>query len=1682
MFKKEGSYKKIIATCLIFCFAFANAFTIFSNISYAETKEIGKQNSENTSKNVNYDVKFIKSEESQGYEFEGTIDEENLALQLEVEVKKEGYLKNAKILIESENGLSFEIEKTENNEYKVEGNIISLSNLSADGKLKIVLPIKYKESEKIDNLNKKINAKLIGTYVDNSGKENNIVENVILKLVWNTNTEFNITSELTKYIPFESNESKGMILQTQVKSWIPEKNNFANKEELEIEAVKIDGYKIDKVVIANKSGETISENDWSLDETGKIKVKLEKSEEVIQSNNLLITYILSGDKEIEKPFKINSKINGSIFMFGTDEKSEYDLIAEYELNESMGNVISIEAESQEKLKLGNILTNSLSQENSYKTEYETTLKMDISSVDMVENLVIKDVEETFENEENLFEVTTSKTKQVSISKDNFENILGADGRIEIYNEKNEALAIISKDNYTAQIDTEKVKIKTTKPIKEGILVVSIKKEIIDTGYSYEQIKTFSNLNINFAGSYILSQGVENNIGNAKNSIDLEKPQTNSELTISRKTLSTISENKDVELNIKFNNNSEESDLYKNPQFNITFPEYVKNVEIKNIAIANSEEVFTIKEANINKDSNGRIALNIKIDGEQTSYNTNNITKGTNILINSNITLDLYAPSKTENIILEYINENATSYKNTAENGLGKEIAQVEIKAPVGMVSVNKTSNYEETGKTITSVEQGIVTDKIEIFDEEKIATMDIIVMNNNENTCNDIKILGRIPFKGNKDFETGKDLGTTIDTTLFGTISQNANNKVNANIYYSENEEATADLTDERNKWTTNANNIDAKSYLIVPNDYEMQAGEVLQYTYEYTIPANLEHNNSVFSSFETIYNNENDLMEKQEISTADAIGLTTGIGTQLSVETTTNIKEQSIKEYEKVKYIVKVENTGTDIAENVVVKTQIPQWATLAVHRNAGSVEEAKGWKLKADKEVTTKIDEIKPGETKKVEFYVQANKLPSIEEYYANTAGFTKNEDGTYSIKEAYIDENGEEKYETKTIENSPEVRLVCKSSITAEDLAKEISSIDDSIVVTKSNLVAEETVETEEAIARVNETIESKIKIKNNSNETMRNIKVTKVLPEGLNYSETYINGYEEDGVTAKKIKTTTYNKETREITWTIDELNSGRTILLVGKFVTAEMKDGVYKDTISTISNIEVNNEKYQAGQVDIEVGRPNLEITQSSNRTNQYVKVGDEIEYTFNVKNIGAVRAKDVSFKDELPEEVTIKKLEYKVDGVEVSKVVAKNEDATIYTNIVPNGNLEAKITAKVNDIQTKQKTIVNKANIEASEVSKLESNEISNVIERTAQISNNKENPTTSNKENTPNNNNSVKTTYEIKGVVWLEKEKNGQRDSQERKVPGIEVKLINSETGKQVEKTITSADGEYIFKNLQNGKYNVVFEYDTSKYGLTEYRKQGVREDVNSDVIAVPEENKVVAISDAITIKNGSVSNIDMGLVEATIFDLSLTKRITKVTVQNNKGTKTYEFENADLAKVDINGKNLNSSNVIVEYAITVKNEGELDGYAKKIVDYLPKELEFSTELNSSWYKGNDGNLYTEALSNKPISAGNSETIKLVLTKRMTESNTGIVNNQAEIAEDYNKAGITDKDSVAGNKEQKEDDMSSADLIIGVQTGNALIYFSIALTILLATITIAIAVHKSKIIYKIQAKVGKGV
>ena len=58
-----------------------------------------------------------------------------------------------------------------------------------------------------------------------------------------------------------------------------------------------------------------------------------------------------------------------------------------------------------------------------------------------------------------------------------------------------------------------------------------------------------------------------------------------------------------------------------------------------------------------------------------------------------------------------------------------------------------------------------------------------------------------------------------------------------------------------------------------------------------------------------------------------------------------------------------------------------------------------------------------------------------------------------------------------------------------------------------------------------------------------------------------------------------------------------------------------------------------------------------------------------------------------------------------------------------------------------------------------------------------------------------------------------------------------------------------------------------------------------------------------------------------------------------------------------------------------------------------------------------------------------------------------MTETNTGVINNRAEIYEDYNEYGMKDIDSTVKNKAQGEDDLSSADVLISVATGGVVVY-----------------------------------
>ena len=197
--------------------------------------------------------------------------------------------------------------------------------------------------------------------------------------------------------------------------------------------------------------------------------------------------------------------------------------------------------------------------------------------------------------------------------------------------------------------------------------------------------------------------------------------------------------------------------------------------------------------------------------------------------------------------------------------------------------------------------------------------------------------------------------------------------------------------------------------------------------------------------------------------------------------------------------------------------------------------------------------------------------------------------------------------------------------------------------------------------------------------------------------------------------------------------------------------------------------------------------------------------------------------------------------------------------------------------------------------------------------------------------------------------------------------------------------------------------------------------------------------------------------------------------KYISKITLTTPTiGTRVTNYNEESLAKVEVLARNVNKSNIIVEYKIKVTNQGKVAGYAKKLVDYLPEDAIFMSELNSDWYLSNNNqDVYNTSLANEIINPGESKEVTLVLSFNITDKNIGnIVNNNAEIYESYNEQGTQDIDSVPGNKMSEEDDMSKADIILSVVTGK-LVIGSILIIVVLVIVAFGMYEIKKRVLTK---------
>ena len=874
---------------------------------------------------------------------------------------------------------------------------------------------------------------------------------------------------------------------------------------------------------------------------------------------------------------------------------------------------------------------------------------------------------------------------------------------------------------------------------------------------------------------------------------------------------------------------------------------------------------------------------------------------------------------------------------------------------------------------------------IEPFSGAKTATMTVGLVNNYSGDCTDIKIMGKIPFEGNKYILSGSNLGSTFSTVLNGALSVSGVGGGGVEIYYSTEENPTVTST----SWTSST--AGAKSYLVVLTGYAMPAGHNIEITYNFDIPADIDFEQATYGTFAAYYTYEIMGEDPNRSAEPDKVGLKTSEGPKLAIEKTAFLEGLEIADWSDVRegdiieYKIRAINEGSVDIYNLNITDEVLTGITWVIEEEVGfNVYEYVP--AGSTTVVIPEIPVLTAGTSSATyKFTVRVDDLPA-----GHTTGTISNQ----AVGEA-----------TNPLTNK---KFVEKSNIVNNNVKKaELTIKKDSPSLEFGDIVHE------------GDQVRYTITVKNRMETVAQDVVVTDVLPKGVSLVSGKILKDDIDG---------TYNEGAHTLIFNLGNMEPGEVIMM-------EVK--VYVDYLEEVSEL-VNIAKVKSKTTEEvssrflnKVQRAILNITKTSNIASQNVKPGDIIEYTITVSNTGDGAAFYTVVTDKIPEGTLFEDTD--------TKIYLETEDGYINWNlgtILAGESKQIKMRVEVVALKNglNSLTLANVAKVVSTNVQEKESNEVVHEVAR-----------------------DESDTRYKISGVVWLDANKNGQRDNNEKLMSNIQVILVNSTTGSiikdqntgQEKRTTSAVDGSYTFNNLIKGNYVVVFMYDGDKYGVTTYQKSGVPEELNSNAIysRVVDTDGVTrdgAVTDKIVISDNSKFNVDLGLIENPNFDLVISKYVSKITVKNKEGTKVFDY-NTPLAKVDIKDKYMAGSEVTIEYKITVSNRGDVAGYATSIMDNLPSDIQFKPEQNAGWSKSNDGKLYYTGLKDMEILTGESKVVSLVVTKTLNSNSTINVVNTAEIQQSYNVMGALNRSNSQGK----------AETLITVKTGEVMMYLALITTVI---------------------------
>ena len=399
--------------------------------------------------------------------------------------------------------------------------------------------------------------------------------------------------------------------------------------------------------------------------------------------------------------------------------------------------------------------------------------------------------------------------------------------------------------------------------------------------------------------------------------------------------------------------------------------------------------------------------------------------------------------------------------------------------------------------------------------------------------------------------------------------------------------------------------------------------------------------------------------------------------------------------------------------------------------------------------------------------------------------------------------------------------------------------------------------------------------------------------------------------------------------------IDRLEPGQTISVGVKLTAQRVETNKQEEKILQYFKVIDQDTTYFSNYMEksVKQSRIEIDVKQTTNRTEKKIKNGDEVKFFITIENKGVIE-KDITIEDEIPYGLMINKIRLKTKDREM---LLEDEMNLLVEHVVinPGEIIELEIDTTVDTTTMTKQEIENYVRIKGINISG-ESNKISLFIELDQeQNSENNENDNQDNKgDDSSSNENLEETPYSISGRAWIDTNENGKQDSGEMGISDIPVFLINESTKEQLMEK-TKEDGIYTFDKIKKGNYIIIFQYDPTKYVVTTYQKEGVSQELNSDVmkgkLTIGDETVTIAKTKTLRIESQNLENINAGFVEGKKQDFKIDKTIQQVIVENKKETKVYSYNQSKLAKIEIDAKQIENSNVMITYNIAIQNQGEV-------------------------------------------------------------------------------------------------------------------------------------------------------